>query len=349
MSLSAKITFYEIHKCGYYKYKEKSNPCFGSIDEMLLDLNDWSKSLSFEATKTFEPDDGKILPVYLLGIKQGNDSWLLATWNQVPATEVGVSSVSRTSTLDDIKIFANTIQDNSIPGFPTYFWFFPSQKCFATVCFDVYNGKDGLQNYLENFLAFNPNHRFEYTNNSGEACYIYKESENSKNEKSKIFPSFRASIHKKPGKIKYLIQNFSKITKITRKSTVRITNTVQKASWQKALKFFNLIQPEETITTRTQDSQEFHAKVEIDAKFKTAEPLKQIISSWEKEESKTSWDDYGFSLRGEQTPIWLSHSLARDNFELTLTKNSHGLVSLDELLKELENRQEYILRVKNED
>lgn len=200
MALTAKITFYEIHQCGYYKYKEKDAPVFGGINETLLDLEAWVKPLSFEATKTFDSDDGKTLPVYLLGLRQGKESWLLATWNQVPSSEVGVSSVARTSTLDKIKVFANSIEENSIPGFPTYFWIFPSLKSFATICFDVYNGKDGFQNYLDSFLAFNPNHRFEYKTKDKEVYYIYKATEDSQHGKGKISPFFRSALHRKKGK-----------------------------------------------------------------------------------------------------------------------------------------------------
>lgn len=92
-----KINFYSINKCGFY-FRGNDNPDFGGIDDVLSQLQKWSKGIDLSLTKISDPSaSADQLPVYLFGLHNTTDSWVMATWNEVPATESGVPSIRRDS------------------------------------------------------------------------------------------------------------------------------------------------------------------------------------------------------------------------------------------------------------
>lgn len=148
----ATITLYKINKCGYYK-KGNEIPEFCNENDMLKDLKDWSNNLELEYTKLHTKDNKDTLPVYLFNIdSSSNGHYLITTWNEVPSTKSGVPSVDKSSKVGKAAVFSNKIQNNSIPGYPTYFF----QKKSSMQPYALIKLKMGREDYRIILRVFYP-------------------------------------------------------------------------------------------------------------------------------------------------------------------------------------------------
>ncbi|MGC3292800.1 hypothetical protein ACPTFP_30630, partial [Pseudomonas aeruginosa] len=56
------------------------------------------------------------------------------------------------------------------------------------------------------------------------------------------------------------------------------------------------------------------------------EQVEQIIVSWIDAQDR-EWDDYGFQLKGEASPHWRSHSIARDEIQQDVKRDNLEVVN----------------------
>ena len=126
MAIEARIKFFQIERCGYYKYRS-AHPSFGSTADLLEDINNWVSGKTLSETSTYEPSeeqDENLLRTLCYGIQShSNGDVLLTTWNETPTTEGAVASVSMTGDVNSAAIATATIPDGYLPGYPAYFWF----------------------------------------------------------------------------------------------------------------------------------------------------------------------------------------------------------------------------------
>lgn len=154
----AKISFYKIHECGLYKHGEEK-PKYGNIANFLDELLDWAKKdgKSLEETCTYAIDESEGISrafCYDLVIDNQTGDCLLTTWNETPSYEGRVAAVKANSKFGNAEIEFTELPKDSIPGYATYFWFWPTNDVFATIRFQhVYNGKKNLDKYLQEFIA----------------------------------------------------------------------------------------------------------------------------------------------------------------------------------------------------
>ncbi|WP_018652956.1 hypothetical protein [Actinobacillus capsulatus] len=83
--MQAKITFYEIDRCGFYKYTGGSSQrLFGNMGDVLANLMQWTTNASLEETKVHDSID-EIIGTYVSSIvtEQAHGSYLLVLWNEV--------------------------------------------------------------------------------------------------------------------------------------------------------------------------------------------------------------------------------------------------------------------------
>ena len=164
----AKISFYRVNKCGFYEWGAAA-PAFGDLDDSLEQLHKWANGVELSQTKIANPA-GKEggMPVYLAGIEKHGDSWIFATWNEVPATEGGVASIAMNSVVGAPEVHINGIKPNSIPGYATYFWALPQLGVLASVRFNhKVSGQQEMRAYLERFLALESEYAVEGQNEDG--------------------------------------------------------------------------------------------------------------------------------------------------------------------------------------
>lgn len=335
---TAKITFYKISQCGYYPFGEPNNKTFGDIKSTLIDVRKWSAGKELAATKTYESSDGAdFMPVYLMDIQQGIGSWVVTMWNQTPSTDGQVASAIGTSSVGSAEVVMNAVPEGGIPGFATYFWFIPSHNVFASIRFQhLVTGQKPLQNYLESFLEKFSQHVVYKNPADGVDIEIagYRQDANSNIEK--VYPRFRTTLFRKPGAHDFLIKNADSIRKVLRKTALKLNRPVDLDSWQRFLKWSHLSEPQ-----NRPDQVKIQYELPVQPSKKDVE---SVIAAWNNAHER-EWDDYGFKLKGEPRVHWLSHSLARKEFELNITRNSLEVVNTGSLLTALTKNKAEILKL----
>lgn len=157
--LEAKLRFFEIQRCGFYR-RAASAPEFSGISDAVGKLSNWATDgREFINTTTYEPDpDNDLLNTYFYSScqnSQNNDS-VLVLWNESPNDNgrlYGINPLDRPGTTTEM--LATDFGDiPAIPGAPSYFWFIPERQVFASIRFDhSISGKANLDHYLNGFLA----------------------------------------------------------------------------------------------------------------------------------------------------------------------------------------------------
>lgn len=333
----AKITFYRISECGYYR-RGNANPEFGSITEMLRELETWGSDRPLVATKVFEPADGQDLhPAYLLDIRGSGDGWLVTTWNQTPANEAGVASVKGESSVGAAEVVMNNIEAGSIPGFATYFWFIPSRQCFASIRFQhLWTGQKSLQCYMESYMSHFASHVIT-NDDDNDGIEVLGYAMNPGEEPENLSPRFRTSLVYKPGETDLIRQSVDSIRKVIRKTTLTLAREEDLTKWQQLLMWTKLRQQPEAL-------QKVRVQYELSTGV-TLPDLDAMIDDWNEQHDR-QWDDYGFCLRGESQKIrWLSHSLARAEVGLDVMRDNDEVVNLESLIAALEDKRATILRL----
>lgn len=332
----AKIGFYNISACGYFKRNEDA-PAFGGIQPTLAQLAQWSNGKVLEDTKLFEPQEGSdALPCYLVDVQGAGDSWVITTWNQTPSHSGKVASIQADSSVGSATVFMNDIKKGSIPGFATYFWVIPSLSKFATVRFQhAAAGQRSFQLYMEAFLQGCSAHVRHGPSSAG-GIEILGYSKTPADDPKHYFPRFRTEVYQKPGEHQFLLDHAARIHRIYRKTAIDLGTHEKLAGFQKVLGVLGLRQPQ-------QHSEKVHIRFDADVHLSRDE-VKAIIHDWTREHER-EWDDYGFDITGQEKVFWLSRSFARDEFDLNVTRTGEELVEAGSLLEALNENRRRILDI----
>src|SRR4051812_43808027 len=137
MAEIAKISFYQVNRCGYYA-DDGAAPAYGALGPILADLARWVTrgNRPLVETRTFEvPEDSDILPVYCHNIRteRAHADFLITTWNATPDADGKTPSVSANQPVGRARVYLNRVRRDTIAGFPTYFWLIPARNLLATV------------------------------------------------------------------------------------------------------------------------------------------------------------------------------------------------------------------------
>lgn len=335
----AKITFYRASQCGYYPRGELDEAAFGNMQGMLADLANWCNGKQLATTKTYEAAEGAdFLPVYLMDITPGATSWVVTMWNQTPATEGKVAAAIGTSNVGAPEVVMNDVPKDGIPGFATYFWFIPQQNVFASIRFQhLITGQKPMQLYMESFLQSFSKHVAWTDPEDGADIEIAGYIRQPGVPPQDLNPRFRTQLFKKPGAHELLLNNAATIRKVLRKTTLELNRPEQLARWQQFLQWTTLREPQHR-PDQVKVQYELPAEVSRD-------DVEAMIADWNAGHDR-QWDDYGFKLKGAAQHIhWLSHSLARSEFDLDVERNSLEVVNPGSLLKALTDHQAEILRL----
>ena len=160
----AKLNFYSVNKCGYYKHGA-SEAIFGNLPIILSQLRNWATQPQFclDSTCTFSltENDGDSLRVFCFDIlpNNANGDYFLTTWNETPSNQGKVPSVSGNQPVGSAQVHLNEIEEGTIPGYATYFWFIPELNIFLTIRFQhLLNGQQNLVKYINGFIEQRSDH-----------------------------------------------------------------------------------------------------------------------------------------------------------------------------------------------
>ena len=325
-----KITFYDINQCGLYKWGENDHPRMGSIVHLLEDLQAWGAGKPLEETKVFEPAEGsEIMPIYLFDIRRADNFWLVVMWNETPSSNGKVASVRRGSNVGNADVVLNDVEEDTIPGFATYFCFFPGLEAFCTIQFQhLVTGQKPMQVYMENFISAFSRYVVIDDEAQGEDIRIRQYRVDERDEPARLHAKFRASIHRNPGMHDFILARHARIRKVERKTSLSLRLPEDLAFWQSALRAVNPFHERQDLP-----DEQVRIKFETQVSY-SHEELSALIENWVARHD-VEWDDYGFSLVGETKVYWLSDSLARVKIMVEVQKDNDEVVNADSLVAAL--------------
>lgn len=340
----AKINFYRIARCGYYKHGGRI-PEFCNLSDALQELFAWVKdgNKTLGETCTYKIEEGEDrLHTYCFDIGRSNSSgeYVVTTWNETPSTEGNFASVNETSTVGNVDVSLSEIPTNHIPGYATYFWFIPTQNLLATIRFQhATNGHQNLCLYMKEFLAKWTKYVVanEEDEEADHSIVGYSPGENM--VPLNLNPMFKSYQYKKQGKIDFLTQNREQIRTIFRKNVLNPQSQVDVSLLNKMLVQLGIQVPPEL-------DHDINVKYEFNYTPEETE-LASIITAWE-DYHDTKWEDVGFKLKGNNDIYWLSHSLAKQTIELDVVRENAEIINVDSLLNAINQSREILLAVLGE-
>ena len=334
----ARVTFYSVDRCGFYTFRGRQ-PEFGGLAETCSQLAQWAQRKPFSLTKLSDPVEGSdLLPVYLLGIIPMGEDWLLGCWNQTPARDGRVTSISMNSRIGRLEVHESELEPGTIPGFATYFWIVPRRNVVATVTFDgAAAGRAAMQSYLRDFLAYASPYVVEGADESGDDVILgYTDQDDGVAQN--LHPRFLLHTYAKGGQRAHILARHTMIKKVIRVGHITLENQVQRNNFQRLVSFLrgDVNQNPAVGGTRA-------ARVELEY-TPSREELVQMMEAEDADETGERSDDLGFVLRGEQGIYWLSKSRASDSFTLTIDRTGE-MVDLQSIADTLMAQRAGMLRL----
>ena len=333
----ARITLYDVKKCGYYS-RGAITPTFGNLNDTLEQLKKWSSDLNLSLTKISEPSDNS-LPIYVLDLLKHKSDWLLALWNEVPSSNGNVSSITKNSVVGHPEIHKNKIKDNSIPGYPTYFWISPEKNSIAIIKIHKKpSGRAGLNDYISQFLSTKTRYVIEEnesgeerTNNSIIIGYTDKGDRIPTNSR----PRFEIKQVKSNENRELIISDPSTIKKIIKTTRVSVEDSVKTSIFQRVVGFLQNGKCEKEIREFMDRS------IRIEIQYTPSEDeLRLMINSNDQDPGR--WNDLGFEVEGRDGIIWMNKSNVKTDFEMESVDEESGIANTNELLEELSSMRSKI-------
>ncbi|GMG90244.1 hypothetical protein SGO26_09285 [Cupriavidus metallidurans] len=338
-----RISFYKMRKCGFFGWGA-AEPAFGSLADTMAQLAQWSDGMALGLTKIANPGGREPShPVYLAGIHQRARDWVFATWNEVPAHDGEVASVSINSVVGDPEVHMNAIVANSIPGFATYFWVLPDLGVLASIRFThAATGHGPMCGYLERFLAVESNYAVAGEDEVGNRVILgYTDQDD--NVPKKLWARVRSEPYAKRGQRRFLLNNWHRITKVIRRGSLDATKPANRRWWQGMASFLH---------AQPQDGNGFvSAQAYVELQYTpTEDELAAMFDAEDAETHDSPWDDLGFQLQNDSNKIhWIGRSRASDVFQLDVVRQNAEMVDLDSLARALSGQRTRILRLLEED
>jgi hypothetical protein len=337
-----KIAFYDVTKCGYYSYSKTNPYSFFNLEEVLSELARWvhQPKMTLGKTLTFQvAEDSEELPVYCYDIvKHSNGDFLLVTWNATPALDNQVAAVKGTGPVGSAQVVTKGFDREDIPGYATYFWFMPSQNCFATIRFrHLVNGQEGMKRFILGYLQNFSGCVYKEANPSGGFDTSYRRDAE---DRGSHYPSFSTARKRLPGEIEMIKTNRPNITKVVNNSKIDpMLKADQKAIFQGILALMGIKSP-------SVQRQDVDIKNEI-RMTPAQDELDAIIENWEASQSNGSFD-VGFCFRGDSGQVhWLSKSIAKASIQLIIERQdgNNEIILPEKLLDALAAKKDVIRRM----
>ncbi|ARV74438.1 hypothetical protein [Vibrio campbellii] len=151
------LTCYRLDKLGIYSNEHEP---YLTPKSLMKELKGWafdSKKPLVE-TQTFMPNS-QTLEAYCLDFIERDGDYILGLWNKVQASTKGVGSVKKNTTPENAKVSHTKIDEDSIPGFPTYFFISPKRNLIAPIKMDLkQSGILAFRYYMRGYLRHFSSH-----------------------------------------------------------------------------------------------------------------------------------------------------------------------------------------------
>lgn len=331
------LTFFEFEQFGFYR-RATRELLFGDMVPALQELHEWAldKDVGMTELASASRANRGSLPVYVFGLQPatGGD-WVLATWNTVPNSEGGVASLARDSKVGRAPlVHDNPIVEDTIPGFPTYFWFVPEHNVFASLKFDnPITAVQPMLGYLKQFLRTESG--YAVTDDNG-TIVGYRDL-NGDGDHTKANVVVKAKAKGKAAEVELLKRERPKIRTVIRDGYLTQTAKRDRGLFQKLSQFLKDDTQPSYLTQQT--------KVHIAIDYTpTEEELEQMIETELTTTRVDEFEDLGFRLQGSQETIWINSARSRKTVNLNLLIPANGVLPVRDLADVIAARRREFLR-----
>jgi hypothetical protein len=337
MATIAKVTAYDIRKCGYYLYGAE-RPSFGFSGDILAQLVHWVNGKTLRDTKLAdtEEQDG-VVSTYCLGITKarGHDDYILATWNETPTYQGQVASVQGSALVGNVAVSVSELPAGGIPGFPSYFYFIPERNMFFSVRFDgqTQNGQKSMARYLGDYLKCGTS--YVITEDGENDIQVIGYGENGDNELEKVRPMFRAYPARKPGRIQWLRNHVAGIRKMVRSQELRVMVPSERTFYNSLMRYCGVAQP-------TPPDSEIRIGLDLDVEL-SAEEFDAVVDAYMASDNDS--ENVGFKMRGANDVHWLRSELVKAEISLDVALQEGWMVNLPRLAAAIVRQRAELLRL----
>ena len=343
MSVTGRFTFYDVTACGYFALASDV-PEFGGLADTLAQLALWVKTPGsvLRDTCTYEPvQDGEIMRTFCFDVHHNDEcgDYLLTTWNEIESHDGSTATVRGGEPVGRAHVDLTALPAGGIPGYATYFWFIPSRQQFATVTFDqLLNGHPNLLAYMNGFLRSFSQHVVRNTDAAGNIIDVEGYRENDGADVAHLYPRYLSEQSHNRTSIQFITRRRAAIKKFIRKMEVH-------PNIHRETTFLQRIYENITGLHRQQPHAEgIKVKYEVSA-TPSADELAAMIETWRSSRA-SNWEDVGFEIDGDTTKVrWLSHSLARADFELDVEGQIEPAIGAENLLNAILEKRDNILAI----
>lgn len=335
MMEEARIAFYDLKEFGFYKWGGPH--LFGDVPGVLNELQTWCDGKTINETKTYDLGRGsQVLPAYFLSLRESRGNFLLSLWNETPSTDGAVASISETAPVGTTRVTMNEIEEGSIPGVASYFWFIPRSNVVATVRFQHPGaGVSQMRTYLRRFMEQFSSHAVTEELDGELVTTGFRENARA-DTVVKALVKCTLAPHRKDAERQFFLDRAAQVRKIEKKGMLHLTTQDDRAVWQRLLHAFHLDTP-------TARPHEVKMSYEVEVNGLTRDEVEAVLQSYEDEEGQ---NDYGFKFAGEgQQTHWLGKELARDVVDVDVRRLNPEMVNPDDLVRELDRHRRNLLNL----
>lgn len=335
----ATLTFYTISEFGYFKRNDPT-PLISDIPSILEQIKTWGDTLGqIQYTRQNGIDKRGC---YLVEAKKlaSTNNFLLVLWNESHNLAGNVPSIFLTSLKGDPLLAENTVEEGSVPGFPTYFLFMPDSKKIASIRFEGDSTcMPNLSIYMQGFMRTFAKHAVKVKTDEGISIAGYRiNPEDQKEPTKKLRPRVKIKLVPKPSDAAAVLADRGKIRAVIRQEVLSTKTDTERTRLSKILDWFRNDAPGSSMATQSTKT-----IVEIDY-TPTEQELVQLIAQFQKEEIEDF--DLGFKISGESRTRWLGKGSLQEHFELDV-EHKKGIVTMASLARELNKVRTQVIALAN--
>ena len=335
------LTTYNIKECGYYRMGEKETPTLGGAVEIFSDLFGWIRRChTLRDTCIHNAARRNIAPIFIYEMERMGNDYIVTTWNSRNAGPgVPVLGVDGATPPGKVRVESRKFSKNMIPGIPTYFFVAADKNLLVTLCPEqsYINGHAEFDYYIESFLgrhaSFLDCDRIFESEDEGSSSAKHRRVVGLEGKEENFFPRFVSKPDIGAANKKFLRENASKIRKIVHSIDLSNKPDYEKKSFMASLMQLTGLRTEASVSGK------FCMRYEIDLSL-DSQSVTELIAQWD--QRPATWDNVGFLLKGEQSPIWLDGGFKRT--EINLSVNApNGVFSAVSLLSAVEQIRSYVI------
>lgn len=327
----ARISFYDLREFGIYKWGGPR--LFADVPAILQELREWCVGKTISETKTYDVGRGaQVLPSYFLSLNEARGMFLLGLWNETPSTDGAVASISENAPVGTTRVTMNEIEEGSIPGVASYFWFLPTSNVVATIRFQhPGSGITQMRTYLRMFMERFCSHAVTREEDGELLTVGYREHANAA-DVFKGRPKISLVPHRRDAERQLILDRAGLVRKIEKKGVLMLAARDDRAVWQKLLHAFHIDEP-------TVRPHEVKMSYEVEVEGLTAAEVEAVMDNYDDEGGQ---NDYGFRFAGDAQVHWLGKEVARETLTLDVRHLNPEMINPDDLIRELDRHRRHL-------